>query len=151
MRKFHQCCAHPNFRAAEKRTGGSPTETLATQASPKANFNVLEHLLTGCTTQDSGNPQPNECNVCRVAKDAATGNCLPECEEPNYLTPAKFCVDQSCKSLYGHVCQNQKLEKLNFVMIIKANKFDKASANVPTTTVCSCLHTQRHGSLASLL
>ena len=56
-------------------------------------------FFVGCTTQSSGNPQPNECNVCRVAKDPATGNCLPECEEPNYLTPNNFCVDKSCKSL----------------------------------------------------
>lgn len=60
---------------------------------------ISEPLFIGCTTQSSGDPQPNECNVCRVAKDAASGNCLPECKEPNYLTPDNFCVDKSGECL----------------------------------------------------
>ena len=42
----------------------------------------------------SGNPQPEECTACRVARDLATGKCLPNCEEPNFLSSQKLCISE---------------------------------------------------------
>lgn len=49
----------------------------------------------GCKTATPGNPLPEECNKCRIAKDPVSNKCLPECKEPNFLSPEKFCVDRS--------------------------------------------------------
>ena len=67
----------------------------------------------------SGNPLPEECNVCRIARDLATGKCVPDCKEPNFLSPNKLCVDKSgnyhftlCPSTQAltHVCMSVRVQ-----------------------------------------